>query len=245
MKMKTQKICLIVLLTLLTFIISACENESTNPEEKATITISKPTENSIYNFGDTIIINTVIKGVAELHGYEVTIKNLRNDSVVYSIDEHTHGTKFDISKQWINDLNETANLELIVTAELDHSGNVLTKKVKFQTNKKANDTEKLEGGLGGNYGIAIFPKHDGLGVGSRVFIKFAANKAPNDTTGYDAKDNTMIEPGYGPHVHFDKLKIGTYFVFAKALNSNMVASKVIQILPNSPKSQDIDIELMH
>lgn len=100
----------------------------------------------------------------------------------------------------------------------------------------------LEGGKGGTFMIAIFTKSAGKNQSSRVYLKYAAESAPADTSLYDEKDNTMVEPGFGPHVHFNNLKTGTYFVHA-ATKTNLQADTVIQILNTDAQSRDLYINL--
>ena len=52
----------------------------------------------------------------------------------------------------------------------------------------------------------------------------------------------MVEPGFGPHVHFNNLKTGTYFVHA-ATKTNLQADTVIQILNTDAQSRDLYINL--
>lgn len=95
----------------------------------------------------------------------------------------------------------------------------------------------LTGGKGGPYSFALFPTYNTVGAVARVFCKYAANTKPSDTSQYDEKYNTMIEPGYGPHVHFNNIKTGTYYIFIQG--GNRSADTVIQITESSPKNQDI------
>lgn len=105
--------------------------------------------------------------------------------------------------------------------------------------------EKYEGGKGGTYGIAVFSRFNNKGIASRVFVKYAAAKAPADTTLYDEKSNTMTEPGYGPHAHFNNLTKGTYYIFASGISNNITvkADTVLWLTDSSLTIQDIYINL--
>jgi len=102
-----------------------------------------------------------------------------------------------------------------------------------------------EGGTGGDYGIAVFSKFNNKDIASRIFLKYAAIRPPSDTSMYDEKSYTMIEPGYGPHVHFNKLKKGTYYIFASenTNNTNIKGDTVLWLTDSSLKTQDIYINL--
>jgi hypothetical protein len=64
---------------------------------------------------------------------------------------------------------------------------------------------------------------------------------PADTTLYDEKGNTITEPGFGPHVHFEELKKGTYYLFAKSASAQ--GDTVFTLTDSSKKDQDIIINL--
>lgn len=72
-------------------------------------------------------------------------------------------------------------------------------------------------------------------------MKFGADQKPTDTLQYDEKYNTMVEPGFGPHAHFENLQKGTYFIFLKS--GSLSGDTVLQITDASPQSQDIAVEL--
>ncbi len=105
--------------------------------------------------------------------------------------------------------------------------------------------EKYEGGKGGTYGIAVFSKYNNKGMASRIFLKYAAAKAPSDTALYDEKSNTMTEAGFGPHAHFNSLKKGTYYIAASAnINgTRIIADTVLWLTDSSLTNQDIYINL--
>lgn len=103
----------------------------------------------------------------------------------------------------------------------------------------------LEGGTGGKFNVAVFSKYNNKGISSRVFLKYASLQAPADTSFYEEKSNTMVEPGYGPHAHFNKLKPGTYYFFASGVSSgNLVKGDIVlSISDSSSMNQDIYIHL--
>lgn len=106
-----------------------------------------------------------------------------------------------------------------------------------------NPVNTLSGGKGGSLYLAIFPTYKGKGLASRIFLKYAADQPPADTTQYDEKYTTMTEPGYGPHAHFSALKPGTYYIYMHSLSGNYSADTVLRLSDSSPKSQDIYKEM--
>ena len=99
----------------------------------------------------------------------------------------------------------------------------------------------LPGGKGGDYAMAFFSKYQGRGKASRIYIKYGADKQPSDTTRYDEALNTMVEPGFGPHVHFENLKTGTYYIHAQA--DALTSDTVVVLTTSSKKSQDLTLTL--
>ncbi|RYD78957.1 MAG: hypothetical protein EOP53_10380 [Sphingobacteriales bacterium] len=103
------------------------------------------------------------------------------------------------------------------------------------------NTPKLEGGKGGNFDRAFFSVLNGKGVSSRMFLKYAADKMPSDTTLYDERGNTITEPGFGPHFHFEDLKKGTYFLHIKSATAQ--ADTTFFLTDSSAEDMDIKINL--
>lgn len=101
--------------------------------------------------------------------------------------------------------------------------------------------QTLQGGKGGNYSIAVFTKYNGAGKSSRIFLKYAADKHPGDTSLFEEKSNTITEPGFGPHAHFNSLMVGTYYVYCQT--NNLKADTVLVLDTLSAKSSDIYLNL--
>lgn len=132
--MKKSLFITILTLAFISSLFISCKREQPVEEEKpnsATITITSPADSSTYNHGDTVLITGSVVGLYELHGYELTIRNTADSTVLYSKDEHVHGTSFNFNEFWVNNVTDHSNLELEVTAVLDHEGNTATKKVHF------------------------------------------------------------------------------------------------------------------
>lgn len=99
----------------------------------------------------------------------------------------------------------------------------------------------LKGGKTGDYAIALFSTWQGKGIASRMYLKYAADKAPADSSLYDERQNTMTEIGFGPHAHFVLLSQGTYYFYV--LSGLHAADTVINIAEGRPKSTDVYLEL--
>lgn len=103
----------------------------------------------------------------------------------------------------------------------------------------------LPGGKGGNYYLAVFTKHNTSGVNSRIYLKYACNSKPVDTSMYDEAYNSMTEPGFGPHAHFGQLKKGVYFIYARSIGGStlMEGDTVIQLTDSSSTGFDFNLYL--
>lgn len=106
---------------------SCSEEEDHHEPNSAVISITEPLTNTHIHHNDTLKIRGSIVSVADLHGYEISIKRTVDQSEVFYFEDHYHGTNKNLQVDWICDLNETSDLELTITASLDHDGNTATK----------------------------------------------------------------------------------------------------------------------
>jgi hypothetical protein len=129
--MKNSIILSIIFFSILVLGLSAC-NEKHDHDNAATISISNPVENTQYHNGDTVFIHAVITAESAMHGWEVLIRKKSDLSVVFEQDAHDHAATFNINTYWVNNLGSAHNdMELLVTAEIDHDGNTETQTVNF------------------------------------------------------------------------------------------------------------------
>lgn len=93
-------------------------------EEQYNITVEKPIEGQNFNLNDEVLIEGVVKGNFELHGYEIQLFNTsNNDSILYEKFIHTHGEEITISETWINNVSEHSDIRVEVSGLADHEGN--------------------------------------------------------------------------------------------------------------------------
>nr|WP_294858426.1 hypothetical protein [uncultured Fluviicola sp.] len=116
--------------------LSACKkdkstDDSTETEDHPTavITITSPNENDTIQ-GNFTVTGTIV-GSANLHGYQVTVTNALNDSIVYQNDIDDHVADFTINQSVTNPYTAFTPLKLEVIAALDHEGHITTKTVHF------------------------------------------------------------------------------------------------------------------
>jgi hypothetical protein len=93
------------------------------------ITITSPNENDTIqgNFS----VNGTIVGTENLHGYQVTVTNSLNDSIIYQNEIHDHLANFTINQAVNHTYSVYTPLKLEVVTALDHDGNTETKTVHF------------------------------------------------------------------------------------------------------------------
>ncbi|MDF3026467.1 MAG: hypothetical protein K0S23_774 [Fluviicola sp.] len=116
--------------------LSACKKDkktnSTTEEENhptAIITITSPLENDTIQ-GNFTVTGT-IDGTENLHGYQVTVTNTLNDSIIYQNEVHDHLADFTINQAVSQTYTTFTPLKLEVLVALDHDGNTAVKTVHF------------------------------------------------------------------------------------------------------------------
>ncbi len=102
--------------------------------------------------------------------------------------------------------------------------------------------ENVPGGKGGNFNLALFPVNGTTGVEGKCYIKYGCKKIPAAIK-YDDSFTTMVEPGYGPHVHFLKLKEGFYLLGAKGAYKGKQVSGDTIIEVKSVQAATVDLNL--
>lgn len=116
--------------------LTACKKDKSTDDSTATedhptavITITSPHENDTIQ-GNFAVTGTIV-GTAELHGYQVTVSNALNDSILYQNDIDDHVADFTINQSITNPYTTYTPLKLEVIAALDHDGHTATKTVHF------------------------------------------------------------------------------------------------------------------
>ena len=106
-------------------------DESTEHEDHPTavITITSPNENDTIQ-GNFSVTGTIV-GTANLHGYQVTVTNTLNDSIIYQNDVHDHLANFTINQAVTHNYTAYTPFKLEVVTALDHDGNTASKTVHF------------------------------------------------------------------------------------------------------------------
>ncbi|MCU7551532.1 hypothetical protein OCK74_20595 [Chitinophagaceae bacterium LB-8] len=131
MKIVKLNFCL-NLFFVLAIVFSSCSRQNDeDPLPQAGIQITTPVENALVRFGETLLIKGTATGNAELHGYEIAIRKLGGTNLYFQ-HYHGHDHTINIDESWKNTLNETADMEIVVSAILDHEQHKQNKIVRFK-----------------------------------------------------------------------------------------------------------------
>jgi hypothetical protein len=78
-------------------------------------------------------------------------------------------------------------------------------------------------GTGGENAIAAFPKHHGVSIpNATVYIKYGATELPGlSASDYDDSKVAVREGSAAPHVHFEGLLKGDYYIYAVGYDSTI------------------------
>lgn len=116
-----------------TIVLNSCKKADHHKDVTGltTITITTPYENQVVKNGDRVSINAKITSPAKIHGYHMWIVSNSKDTV-FSKEEHVHGTDVTIADSWESNLSVVADLQLIISATIDHDGNTVKKTTKIR-----------------------------------------------------------------------------------------------------------------
>lgn len=126
----------IVVLSAIVLLVAACKKEDDDDGHHAataSVSISSPADDAMYNVNDTVHINAALLADETLHGYDVYIRRKADNSTVFTADAHVHNKSITVDTFWVNTLSgDTTDMELEITTAIDHDGNSIGKKVGFK-----------------------------------------------------------------------------------------------------------------
>ncbi len=129
------KFATLALFTMLTLVVISCTKDEPEPETpKVTFTVNSPFEGQEFQHNDTVKITGKIEYSNGMHGYNITIRNKADNSVLFESDQHIHGSLLEFNESWVNNVTAHSELELEIAAVLDHDGNTASKKLTFHCN---------------------------------------------------------------------------------------------------------------
>ena len=130
-----KKIVTILFLNLVIISISfsSCkEDEVPSVEPSVEFLIANPMVGTMYEKGDTVFITGMLHWEKELHGYEITLTNTTQDSVVFTAHGHDDTKMLNITQMWINNNSSNSDMTLTIDALTDHEGAKQSKDIKFK-----------------------------------------------------------------------------------------------------------------
>lgn len=119
------------LLTSLSLITSCKKDDDHDNDPTADIVIASPTAGQEFMGGDTVHINATITSANAMHGWELHLRKVSDQTEVYTNDAHDHAATYTIADTWVNTLTEHTELQLQIIATLDHDGHTATKTVNI------------------------------------------------------------------------------------------------------------------
>lgn len=130
-------ILLSLIAALITGLSVSCKKEDSNNDdhdhsgaESPVISVNSPVENDTVQPG-TLILSGSITHTAEMHGYQIKLRNLATATDVFTSEAHNHSSSYTFNEQWVTDVTDTTHMELMVTAAVNHDGTSVTKTVQF------------------------------------------------------------------------------------------------------------------
>lgn len=108
--------------------LTSCKNDENHNVQ---INITSPSDNAMFEHGDTVKITGTITSNVELHGYDVIIKNLSAGTIVHEMNHHNHGANLTINDQWVNNVMTHSNMRVVIKVEVDHNGTEVADSVNF------------------------------------------------------------------------------------------------------------------
>lgn len=128
----------LTILSLAIITITACKKDKHTDDdhqhgENGTPVISVTTINE----GDTIQpnfmvhISGTIVSTSEMHGYNVKLHNHATMTDVLNETVEGHESSYNFDEHWTNNVTDTSNMVLTISAVIDHDGNLGTKTINF------------------------------------------------------------------------------------------------------------------
>lgn len=87
------------------------------------VVIDTPTADQMYGLNDIVTVSGSITANFDMHGYEVKLFNESNsDSLMFESFTHGHGESMSFSETWTNNVSDSSDVRVEVSALGDHEG---------------------------------------------------------------------------------------------------------------------------
>lgn len=133
--MKSKKQLITIISASVVLLTAACQKKDETPvqPDEITVNIVSPTNGQTVKYGDVLDINATVSYISQMHGYLVRIVDKDNGKVYYETEGHVHGDYFIVTEKWKDTVQHDVNLQLQLTAIIDHENNNKTEEVSFKS----------------------------------------------------------------------------------------------------------------
>ena len=131
-KVNIKDIAFVLKIFFILFLVESCKDEVPTSDQNippVTFNFTNPNEGNEFALGDTIFIDGMIAWENELHGYEITLTDMSNDSIVFSAHGHEDALLIHITKIWVNKVTHLSDMRLTIDALTDHRGGKQSKEM--------------------------------------------------------------------------------------------------------------------
>jgi hypothetical protein len=110
----------------------ADDSENHEPIPVATIAFTSPSPGAVYTNGAEVTVKARAISTADIHGFDLAIRKAGDSSSLYFIHIHDHNDTININEKWTSQVPVPSNLEVEITAYLDHQLHTKKEKVGFR-----------------------------------------------------------------------------------------------------------------
>lgn len=110
---------------------TACEKQTTTPEEKLAIEVVSPTSGANFQSGQNVNVKVTFTDPIELHNYSIKVTNETASTTVLDLHGHEHATSLTIDTTITVTVSTQSDFKLKTTVS-NHSGDTESEEVDFQ-----------------------------------------------------------------------------------------------------------------
>ena len=123
-----------IIIPALVILFASCAKHQLDKEAEIlpyTLIISSPSSGAHYRTGDSIRIEGLAIYKENIHGYDITIREVNDTTIHFFNHVHEHNDTLLLEGSWKNTLNGSRSMEAEITLYLDHDGTTGKKKAMF------------------------------------------------------------------------------------------------------------------
>lgn len=127
-----------VLTSLISLLSSCTKDDATEASDNFKAAFITPEQNATYSEADTLWIKIAMNADAVIHDYQITLKNLTENTLVYEYNGHSHDNHTTTALWTFPKVNQNSTMQLTLT-RMSHDGVVSSNKVTFNVNDVSQD----------------------------------------------------------------------------------------------------------